>query len=425
MAVMQVLIIGSGGREHALAIALSQSPSVGSIHAAPGNAGTAMLGTNHQVDVSDIDGLVSLAQNIHAELVIVGPEGPLVAGISDRLREIGIPSFGPGSKGAMLEGSKTHAKDLMKKLDIPTGDATKLDKYSDIGLFLNSNPPPWVIKRDVLAAGKGVVVTSEIDVASRFISESVEADGFVIVEEFLNGEEASLLVLMDESGYVCLPPSQDHKRVRDGDKGPNTGGMGAYAPAPVVTSSVHSRVIDEIVGPMHHYLRNQQDPYRGVLYVGLMIDSNGAPSVVEYNVRFGDPETQVTLPLIEDDLGEILLATATGNLASLSPSFSDSHSATVVLASKGYPESSETGREIFGADLEIDEGILRGYVHFAGTSLEGGRLLSSGGRVLAATGIAPNLAQAVDIAYQIIDSISLEGSHFRTDIGHRALPPKE
>ena len=425
MAVMQVLIIGSGGREHALAIALSKSPSVGSIHAAPGNAGTAMLGTNHQVDVSDIDGLVSLAQNIHAELVIVGPEGPLVAGISDRLREIGIPSFGPGSKGAMLEGSKIHAKALMKKLDIPTGDSTKLDKYSDIGLFLNSNPPPWVIKRDVLAAGKGVVVTSEIDVASRFISESVEADGFVIVEEFLNGEEASLLVLMDESGYVCLPPSQDHKRVRDGDKGPNTGGMGAYAPAPVVTSSVHSRVIDEIVGPMHHYLRNQQDPYRGVLYVGLMIDSNGAPSVVEYNVRFGDPETQVTLPLIEDDLGEILLATATGNLASLSPSFSDSHSATVVLASKGYPESSETGREIFGADLEIDEGMLRGYVHFAGTSLEGGRLLSSGGRVLAATGIAPNLAQAVDIAYQIIDSISLEGSHFRTDIGHRALPPKE
>ena len=425
MAVMQVLIIGSGGREHALAIALSKSPSVGSIHAAPGNAGTAMLGTNHQVDVSDIDGLVSLAQNIHAELVIVGPEGPLVAGISDRLREIGIPSFGPGSEGAMLEGSKIHAKDIMKKLDIPTGDVTKLDRYSDIGLFLNSNPPPWVIKRDVLAAGKGVVVTSEIDVASRFISESVEADGFVIVEEFLHGEEASLLVLMDESGYVCLPPSQDHKRVRDGDKGPNTGGMGAYAPAPVVTSSVHSRVIDEIVGPMHHYLRNQQDPYRGVLYVGLMIDSNGAPSVVEYNVRFGDPETQVTLPLIEDDLGEILLATATGNLASLSPSFSDSHSATVVLASEGYPESSETGREIFGADLEIDEGILRGYVHFAGTSLEGGRLISSGGRVLAATGLAPNLAQAVDIAYQIIDSISLEGSHFRADIGHRALPPKE
>jgi|TARA_B100001094_G_scaffold123746_1_gene119574 phosphoribosylamine--glycine ligase len=425
MAMMQVLIVGSGGREHALAIALSLSPSVGSIHAAPGNAGTAMLGTNHQVDVSDIDGLVSLAQNIHAELVIVGPEGPLVAGISDRLREIGIPSFGPGSEGAMLEGSKIHAKDIMKKLDIPTGDVTKLDRYSDIGLFLNSNPPPWVIKRDVLAAGKGVVVTSEIEVASKFIYDSVEVDGFVIVEEFLQGEEASLLVLMDESGYVCLPPSQDHKRILNGDKGPNTGGMGAYAPAPVVTPSVHMRVLDEIVEPMHHYLRNQQDPYRGVLYVGLMIDSNGAPSVVEYNVRFGDPETQVTLPLVEDDLGEILLAAATGNLASLSPSFSDSHSATVVLASQGYPESSQTGREIFGADLEIDEGTSRGYVNFAGTSMEEGRLISSGGRVLAATGIAPNLAQAVDIAYQIIDSISLEGSHFRTDIGYRALSPKK
>ncbi|DAC43481.1 MAG TPA: phosphoribosylamine--glycine ligase, partial [Candidatus Thalassarchaeaceae archaeon] len=206
---------------------------------------------------------------------------------------------------------------------------------------------------------------------------------------------------------------------------PNTGGMGAYAPAPVVTPSVHMRVLDEIVEPMHHYLRNQQDPYRGVLYVGLMIDSNGAPSVVEYNVRFGDPETQVTLPLVEDDLGEILLAAATGNLASLSPSFSDSHSATVVLASQGYPESSQTGREIFGADLEIDEGTSRGYVNFAGTSMEEGRLISSGGRVLAATGIAPNLAQAVDIAYQIIDSISLEGSHFRTDIGYRALSPKK
>jgi len=425
MAEMTVLIIGSGGREHALAIGLSQSPSVGSIHTAPGNAGTAMLGTNHQVHASNIEGLVSLAREISAELVIVGPEGPLVDGISDRLREIGIPSFGPGSEGAMLEGSKTHAKELMKRLKIPTADATKLDNDSDIGAFLNMHPPPWVIKRDVLAAGKGVVVTSQMEVASKFISESVEKDGFVIVEEFLHGEEASLLVLMDESGYVCLPPSQDHKRARDGDRGPNTGGMGAYAPAPIVTPSVHQRVIDEIVEPMHHYLRNQQDPYRGVLYVGLMIDSDGAPSVVEYNVRFGDPETQVTIPLIEGDLGEILLATAEGNIVSMTPSFSDSHSATVVLASQGYPESSKIGREIFGAEIEIDEGVLRGYVHFAGASLEGGRLVSSGGRVLAATGIAPDLGQALGVAYQIIGSISLEGSHFRTDIGHRALSSRE
>ena len=199
----------------------------------------------------------------------------------------------------MLEGSKTHAKNLMGKLGIPTADSVRLDKYSDIEVFLHGNPPPWVIKRDVLASGKGVVVTSDIDDASKFISDSIEGDGFVIAEEFLQGEEASLLVLMDESGYVCLPPSQDHKRVWDGDRGPNTGGMGAYAPAPIVTTSVLRRAVDEIVEPMHHYLRNQEDPYRGVLYVGLMIDSDGAPRVVEYNVRFGDPETQVTIPLIE------------------------------------------------------------------------------------------------------------------------------
>lgn len=422
---MSVLIIGSGGREHALALGLSQSPSVGSIHTAPGNAGTAILGTNHQIDAMDVDGLVSLAQKISADLVVVGPEGPLVAGISNRLREIGIPSFGPGTRGAILEGSKTYANDLMEKLDIPTAASVTLDKYSDIEVFLHRNPPPWVIKRDVLAAGKGVVVTSDTDVASKFISDSIKGDGFVIVEEFLHGEEASLLVLMDESGYLCLPPSQDHKRASDGDKGPNTGGMGAYAPAPIVTPSVLSRAVDEIVEPMHHYLRNQEDPYRGVLYVGLMIDSEGAPRVVEYNVRFGDPETQVTIPLIEGDLGELLLATATGNLSSLSPTFSDSHSATVVLASQGYPESSKTGREISGADLEINEGVLRGYVHFAGASMISGRLISSGGRVLSATGIAPSLPEALDVAYQIIASISLEGSHFRTDIGHRALSRRE
>lgn len=425
MVAMSVLIIGSGGREHAFAIGLSQSPSVESIHTAPGNAGTAILGTNHQIDVMDIEGLVSLAQEISADLVIVGPEGPLVAGISDRLREIGIPSFGPGARGAMLEGSKIHAKDLMRDLNIPTADSVRLDKHSDIDGFLNGNPPPWVIKRDVLAAGKGVVVTSDVDIASKFISDSIYRDGFVIAEEFLQGEEASLLVLMDESGYVCLPPSQDHKRARDGDKGPNTGGMGAYAPAPIVTPSVLRRAIDDIVEPMHHYLRNQEDPYRGVLYVGLMIDYDGASRVVEYNVRFGDPETQVTIPLINGDLGELLLATATGNLSSLSPSFSDSYCATVVLASQGYPESSQTGREISGADLEIDEGVLRGYVHFAGASMIGGKLVSTGGRVLSATGIAPILSEALDVAYQIIDTISLEGSHFRTDIGHRELSRRE
>ena len=248
---MTVLIVGSGGREHAISIGLNQSHSVGSIHIAPGNAGTAMVGTNHPVEASNIDGLVSLAMEIGADLVVIGPEGPLVGGITDRLREISIPCFGPHSEGAMLEGSKMHAKDMMKQLRIPTAAATRLDRNSDIKDFLTQNPPPWVVKRDVLAAGKGVVVTSKTDEAERFIYDSIEKDGFVIVEEFLEGEEASLLVIMDESGYVCLPPSQDHKRVWNGDKGPNTGGMGAYAPAPVVTPSVHSRVLKEIVEPMH------------------------------------------------------------------------------------------------------------------------------------------------------------------------------
>ncbi|DAC46349.1 MAG: phosphoribosylamine--glycine ligase [Euryarchaeota archaeon] len=422
---LTVLIVGSGGREHALSIGLEKSHSVESIHAAPGNAGTAMIGTNHPIEASDIEGLVNLAREISADLVVIGPEGPLVGGISDRLREMSIPCFGPHSEGAMLEGSKTHAKRLMKKLHIPTGDMARLDANSDVVGFLEQNPPPWVVKRDVLAAGKGVVVTSEMAEAERFIEDSIEKDGFVIVEEFLEGEEASLLVIMDESGYVCLPPSQDHKRAWNGDKGPNTGGMGAYAPAPLVTPSVHSRVLEEIVEPMHHYLRNQSQPYRGVLYVGLMVDSDGSPSVVEFNVRFGDPETQVTIPLIESDLGELLLAAAEGNLSSLDPVFSGLSSATVVLASEGYPVSSNAGREIFGSDVIIDEGLSRGYVNFAGARIQDGVLISSGGRVLAATGIAPELAQAVDVAYQIIESISLEGSHFRTDIGHRALPHKD
>ena len=355
--------------------------------------------------------------------MVIGPEGPLVEGITDRLREISIPCFGPHSEGAMLEGSKMHAKDLMKQLRIPTAAVTRLDHDSDIKDFLIQNPPPWVVKRDVLGAGKGVVVTSEIDEAERFIFDSIEKDGFVIVEEFLDGEEASLLVIMDESGYVCLPPSQDHKRAWNGTRAP----------------------IPEEWGPMPHTSCNPLCPQQGfggdsrayaplsqkpigsiqrVLYVGLMIDSDGRPSVVEFNVRFGDPETQVTIPLIESDLGEILLATAEGNISSLDPVFSTLSSATVVLASEGYPDLSKTGKEITGADVTIDEGLSRGYVHVAGAIIQGGKMVSSGGRVLA-TGIAPKLSQAIDVAYQIIDSISLEGSHFRNDIGYRALPPKE
>ncbi|MCS5531287.1 MAG: phosphoribosylamine--glycine ligase [Candidatus Poseidoniales archaeon] len=422
MAGMKVLVVGGGGREHALAIGLSESNSVDSIHTCPGNAGTSMVGINHNVSATDVDGVVALASELSVDLVVVGPEAPLVAGLSDSLREKGIPSFGPHSEGAELEGSKIHAKRVMESLGIPTGGVQILRADSDIDAALARYSPPWVIKRDVLAAGKGVVVTEDVEDARSFIEDSISTDGFVLLEEFLTGEEASMLVIMDESGFICLPASQDHKRVGEGDTGPNTGGMGAYAPAPVVTPTVRQRVIEQIVNPMHHHLRNQPTPYRGVLYVGLMIDEEGAPSVVEYNVRFGDPETQVTIPLIDSDLGLILLAAAEGRISGIEPVFSKRSAVTVVLASEGYPGPSKTGRQISGEDTRIEEGEITAFIHQAGTVRdEDGILLSNGGRVLSATAIANNLPSAVGAAYAVIDEIQLDGSHYRRDIAYRAL----
>ncbi|MEE3201135.1 MAG: phosphoribosylamine--glycine ligase [Candidatus Thermoplasmatota archaeon] len=422
MAGMKVLVVGGGGREHALAIGLSESNSVDSIHTCPGNAGTSMVGINHNVSATDVDGVVALASELSVDLVVVGPEAPLVAGLSDSLREKGIPSFGPHSEGAELEGSKLHAKRVMESLGIPTGGVQILRADSDIDAALARYSPPWVIKRDVLAAGKGVVVTEDVEDARSFIEDSISTDGFVLLEEFLTGEEASMLVIMDESGFICLPASQDHKRVGEGDTGPNTGGMGAYAPAPVVTPTVRQRVIEQIVNPMHHHLRNQPTPYRGVLYVGLMIDEEGAPSVVEYNVRFGDPETQVTIPLIDSDLGLILLAAAEGRISGIEPVFSKRSAVTVVLASEGYPGSSKTGRRISGEETRIEEGEITAFIHQAGTVRDDdGILLSNGGRVLSATAIANNLPSAVGAAYAVIDEIQLDGSHYRRDIAYRAL----
>ena len=419
---MKVLVVGGGGREHALAIGLSESNSVDSIHTCPGNAGTSMVGINHNVSATDVDGVVALASELSVDLVVVGPEAPLVAGLSDSLREKGIPSFGPHSEGAELEGSKLHAKRVMESLGIPTGGVQILRADSDIDAALARYSPPWVIKRDVLAAGKGVVVTEDVEDARSFIEDSISTDGFVLLEEFLTGEEASMLVIMDESGFICLPASQDHKRVGEGDTGPNTGGMGAYAPAPVVTPTVRQRVIEQIVNPMHHHLRNQPTPYRGVLYVGLMIDEEGAPSVVEYNVRFGDPETQVTIPLIDSDRVLILLAAAEGRISGLEPVFSKRSAVTVVLASEGYPGPSKTGRRISGEETRIEEGEITAFIHQAGTVRDDdGILLSNGGRVLSATAIANNLPSAVGAAYAVIDEIQLDGSHYRRDIAYRAL----
>jgi len=419
---LTVLIVGGGGREHAICLGLDASPSVGAIHSAPGNAGTSMVGVNHTISASDIEGLVSLAVELGADLVVVGPEVPLVNGLADSLRAAGIACFGPHAEGAMLEGSKLHAKRVMQELGIPTGGCVVVEKAGAIETALDSFKPPWVVKRDVLAAGKGVTVTTDRQQAHDALAAGLTSDGFVLLEEHLSGEEASVLVVMDESGYVCLPPSQDHKRVGEGDTGPNTGGMGAYAPAPVVTPAVLQRVVDEIVEPMHHHLRNQDVPYRGCLYVGLMIDSQGAPGVIEFNVRFGDPETQVTIPLISSDLAELLLACAEGKVSDTEVEFHSHSAATVVLASEGYPASSATGRVISGSEVEIEEGEIRGFVHYAGTNLDlESNLVSSGGRVLSATGIAPEISDAISAAYEVIGCIGLEGSHYRSDIAYRAL----
>lgn len=416
-----VLVVGGGGREHALCKSLSQSKSIKDVHVTPGNAGTVNYATNHSISASDVAGLVSLARKLGVDYVIVGPEAPLCDSLADHLIEHGIPCFGPQAIHAELEGSKLFAKEAMRRADVPTADYLVLDSSSDIESALSSySGNPWVIKRDVLAGGKGVVVTTNVQEATEFINDSIQTDGHVLLESFLPGEEASMLVVMDASGFVCLPPSQDHKRVWDGDKGLNTGGMGAYCPAPVVSEEIHQKVLDRIVKPMHDSLSGMEIPYRGVLYVGLMIDENGDPFVVEFNVRFGDPECQVTLPLIASDVGELLYAATTDSLDKYSVSFHDKHCLTVVLASEGYPQSAMKGRVILGAEQSNDDDDA--WVSHAGTGRdESNRLISTGGRVLATTSIAPSLDEARARSYQRMESISLQGSHHRNDIGHRAL----
>ena len=415
-----VLVVGGGGREHALTIGLVDSPSVSEVHVCPGNAGTSSIATNHSVSASDVDSIVSLAETIGADLVVVGPEAPLVSGLSDALRSRGIPSFGPDAVGARLEGSKEHAKEVMQSLGVPTADVIKVTELSQVEQSLDSFEPPWVVKRDVLAGGKGVTVTEDRIVASEALVEAINSDGFVLLEEFMPGEEASILVVMDESDFICLPASQDHKRVGEGDTGPNTGGMGAYAPAPVVTDAILSNVIDEIVRPMHQYLAGVS-LYRGCLYVGLMIGPEGNSRVVEFNVRFGDPETQVTIPLISSDLNQLLGGAARGCLSDVSVTFHSGSAMTVVLASEGYPSSAKTGRPLLGSEQKKSNGDRFGFVHHAGTALSGEGIVSTGGRVCSATGVAPSLSEASEIAYSLISSMELEGSHYRRDIGFRVL----
>ena len=420
MADKSVLVVGGGGREHALCMKLSQSNKVANVHCCPGNAGTESIATNHNVQASNVEAVVKLSVELGIDLVVVGPEAPLCDGLAERLSETGIPCFGPHSKLANLEGSKLFAKEIMSKVGVPTAGYHVLSEESDIESALDDfSANPWVVKRDVLAGGKGVVVTSNRQEAKDFITHSIASDGKVLLEAFLPGEEASMLVVMDGSGFVCLPASQDHKRAFDGDEGPNTGGMGAYCPAPVVTSDVKQKAIKRIVKPMHDYLSNLDIPYRGVLYVGLMITESGDPNVVEFNVRFGDPECQITLPLIKSDLFDILYSASTDDLSNMQVEFHDKYALTVVLAAEGYPSKPVKGRPILGLS-ELNSNDC--WINHAGTGRDGeGNIISTGGRVLSCSAIGDSVFEAAIQAYQLMDSITLEGSHFRKDIGYRAL----
>ena len=418
-----VVVVGSGGREHALCLSLDASPKVGALHCIPGNAGTARIATNH-ASASSTEDLVSLFNELSPDLVVVGPEAPLCDGLADACAKAGIACFGPVAALAHLEGSKLHAKQAMEAAGVPTANYLRLDKTSDLDAALDAFAgQPWVVKRDVLAGGKGVVVTSDRDEARTFIEFSIKADGYVLLEAFLPGEEASMLVVMDGTAYRTLPASQDHKRAYDGDEGPNTGGMGAYCPAPVVSPEVHAKVVERIVEPMHAYLCAQPDPYRGVLFIGLMIDEHGDPYVVEFNVRFGDPECQVTLPLVATDMFDLLHGAATDRLHEVALEVHQQVALTVVLASEGYPASPIKGRLIDGLPQVLAEEVYgSSWVNFAGVSIdEDGQYVASGGRVLSCTAQNSDLVSAHDAAYELLQQLTLEGGHHRTDIGHRAM----
>ena len=415
-----VLVIGGGGREHSLCLELSKSSKVSEVHCCPGNAGTSLIATNHSVSLSNIESVVSLAEKLKVDLVVVGPEAPLCDGLANELTNSGIPCFGPTLELANLEGSKLYAKEIMSKVGVPTANYHILSKDSDIDSALDEfSQNPWVVKRDVLAGGKGVVVTSDRKEAKSFIEQSIISDEKVLLEEFLPGEEASMLVVMDGSDFICLPASQDHKRAYDGDQGPNTGGMGAYCPAPVVTNEVKEKTISRIVKPMHDYLSSLKTPYRGVLYVGLMITESGDPNVVEFNVRFGDPECQITLPLIQSDIFELLHCSSIDKLSTIDVDFSDKHTLTVVLAAEGYPSNPIKGRVISGLHGTNNP---ESWINHAGTGFnQNGEIISTGGRVLSCSAIGDTLSDAAKNAYQLLSTVELEGSHHRTDIGHRAL----
>ncbi|MBN1872148.1 MAG: phosphoribosylamine--glycine ligase [Candidatus Omnitrophica bacterium] len=425
---MKVLVIGSGGREHALCWKIAQSPKVETVFAAPGNGGLYGMADIVDTEADDIDGLLKFALSEKIDLTVVGPEAPLVGGIVDVFSRHGLRIFGPDKRASLLEGSKIFAKEMMRRCNVPTADFSVFDDYKKACGYLKSADMPVVIKADGLAAGKGVVICRDVDealanVRSFMVDKRFGASGEkVVIEECLEGEEASIIVVSDGVNVVPLASSQDHKRIFDEDKGPNTGGMGAYSPAPIITSSLEQRIMKEIIMPMIKGMRQDNVPYKGVLYAGIMVTKDG-PKVLEFNVRFGDPETQAILPRLKSDLVDIIERSLDGDLKGFRLSWDKKSCVCVVVSSKGYPGSYEKGKIIKG--LEKAKSMEDIVVFHAGTKKisDGGKegIVTSGGRVLGVTGLGETIELAINKAYEGTSAISFEGMHFRRDIGKRAL----
>ena len=421
---MRVLVIGGGGREHGLVWKLAQSSRVDRIFAAPGNAGIAELAECVEISASEIRRLLEFAQKEAIDLTVVGPELPLTLGIADEFTAHGLRVFGPTREAAALEGSKVFSKRLMRKHKIPTGFFQSFYRSEDARRYITDVGAPIVVKADGLAAGKGAIVCQTVDEAldtvTRIMDQRVfgDAGARVIVEEFLTGEEASFLAFTDGEAVLPLASAQDHKAAFDGDKGPNTGGMGAYSPAPVVTPAVYAKIMDQVMIPTVKAMAAEGCPYRGILYAGLMID-HGEPKVLEFNVRFGDPEAQPLLMRMDSDLLDVLEAVVDGRLRTAAVRWKTEPAVCVVMAAGGYPGVHDTGKPISG--LAAAARLKDVMVFHAGTALKGGKVVTNGGRVLGVTAVGPDIAVAIARAYQAVDKIRWDGVQYRTDIGRKAL----
>ena len=420
---MNILLIGGGGREHSIAEALSKSSKINELHCIPGNAGIEKIASCHNYDISNQQEILNFCENNNIDIVFIGPEIPLVEGLTDYLNRNSFFTFGPNQKAAKLEGSKSFTKDMCKKYNIPTATYETFSNAKDALVYIDNHSIPLVIKVDGLAAGKGVIIAETRDHAINSVNEIFSgkfgnAGDEIVIEEFLDGEEASYFIISDGESFIPLTSAQDHKRIGDGDIGLNTGGMGAYSPAPIMNKELEEKTINKIIKPTIKAMNDYGSPYIGILYAGLMIKDN-EPKLIEYNVRFGDPECQVIIPRLENDLVELLVNVKEKNLDNYTLKWKENFAITVVLAAKGYPESYETGDEIKGLDAigNIDDVEI----FHAGTKTKNNKIVTSGGRVLNINGYGKNLVDAKEKAYSLVKKINWPGCYYRKDIGWRAL----